>query len=730
MRPSALRLYNQTDRQRNNYLDPLLKNPQILYLLVKAELLNEEVCKKDGSSTFCKISGSFTQKILEAPSIDKSDLLAKAYDYAKKDGTRFIEIEHIFLAFLSGIPKVDTILSVFNSNLTTIEEISSWIVTEREELCKLHFWQEDYKLPVMGGIGKGMTGRVTPALDSVSEDLTKKAQKGLIRSIVGRETEVKKVAEMLSGTNKNVLLIGEPGSGKTSIVRGIAHKVVGGIEYPALKFKRIVSIESGSLIAGTKTTGDIAQKVKNIMDEVDKSGDIILFVDEIHTLVAGASGESGGEVSNIFSILEPHIRSNIQFIGATNMENYRKYIEPNGSFARLFEIVEIPPASKEDTLQILKSKCKSFEKDYSITITYPALKKVIELSDKLIHERVFPDKALDILNRTASSKAHTNKYLISEDIASEISAVTHVPVTAMTENESQKLLNIENAMRKRVIGQEEAITQVGSALKRARVGIRNESKPIASFLFVGTTGVGKTETAKALAREYFGDEKAMIRLDMSEYQQVDSIDRLIGTPDGKNKGILTEAVRTKPFALILLDEIEKAYSNILMTFLQVLDDGRLTDSTGRVIDFTNTIIIATSNVGTRGIQDIARRNGTFEEMSESANKDVREKFAPEFLNRFNGVIVFRPLNTESMAKITLLLLEKVAKMAEGKGIKLEFKQELLDELIKRGYNPEWGARPMTRVIENSVENYIAVKILSNELKQGDTAQLGVEVFSS
>jgi ATP-dependent Clp protease ATP-binding subunit ClpC len=462
------------------------------------------------------------------------------------------------------------------------------------------------------------------------------------------------------------------------------------------------------------------------MDEVKNSGDIILFIDEIHNLIAAANSENEG--SNIFSLLEPHIKGNIQFIGATNIQNYRKHIEPNGSFARLFELIEITQATKEDTIEILKYRAKYFERDYHITITYPALIKVIDLSEKLIHERVLPDKALDILNRTASSKANTNKYLTSEDISIEISEVTHVPVATIDENESKKLLGIEAQLKKRVIGQDDAIKKVAASLKRARVGIRNEKKPIASFLFVGTTGVGKTETAKALAREYFGDEKVMIRLDMSEYQQADSINRLIGTPDGKSLGILTEAVRAKPFSLILLDEIEKAYSNILHAFLQVLDDGRLTDSTGRVIDFTNTIIIATSNVGTKEIQGISAGNGTFEEIQTKAMAAVREKFAPEFLNRFNGIIVYKPLELNSVNKIAELMLESVRKTANDKGIKVDFKPELISELVKRGFNIEWGARPLARVIEDSVESFLATKILSKEIKKGDTLSIGTEVF--
>ena len=696
-RPKALTYTNQPEK--------LYQDPTILLILKKAELLTDTLITE-----------------LAHAAIQKAEVIKKAYDYAVSHKTRYVEPEHVFLAVLATHHNIDNVLSTYGGALETLEQTIKWVVAKREDLAKVYFWQKDYEKPIMGGIGKGMTGRVTPALNSVSEDFTRKVKKGLIKKIIGREQEIKEIADILSGSKVNVLIIGEPGSGKTSIVKGIAYKIVRGTEYKSLKFKRIVSLDIGAMLAGTKSPGDVAAKLNKIIEEIDASNDIILFIDEIHNLVS--------EEANIFSILEPHLASDkIQFIGATSIENYRKHIEPNGSFARLFQLVEIPQAGKEDTLEILKYVACEYERDYKIVISLPALKKVIELSEKLVHERVLPDKAIDILNRTAVSISKATKFVTAEDIAKEISEMTHVPVTAVTQDESQKLLNIEKELAKRVIGQDDAINQVGAALKRARVGIRNENKPIASFLFVGTTGVGKTETAKALAQTYFGDSKAMIRLDMSEYQQADSINRLIGSPDGASKGILTEAVRSKPFSLILLDEIEKAYSNVLLTFLQVLDDGRITDSTGRVIDFDNTIIIATSNVGTRAIQEIAGQGGTFDQMQEATMKEVRTHFAPEFLNRFNGIIVFKPLNIDSVRKICNLMLGSVRQLAENKGIKINFKPELVDELIKRGYNPEWGARPLARTIENSVESYLAVKLLANGIKQGDSLELGLEVFS-
>ncbi len=674
---------------------------------------------------------SFVEKFAgELRSHSVSEAGARAYAYAKKHETRCVEKEHLFLALLSLLPKSETLLATFSLTLETCEGAVVWVVSERERLSKVFFWQEDYVLPKMGGVNRGMTGRVTPLLDSVSSDFTEHARRGHFEKVIGKEKIIVEVAQLLGSSKVNVLLVGEPGCGKTSLVKGIASKIIAGVDFDSLKFKRIVSLEPGSLVAGTKGAGDLTEKLNKVLEEIKKSGDVILFIDEIHNLLINSSGE-GSDVSAIFSVLEPSLSSgDLQFIGATNIENYRKYIEPNGAFSRLFQLVEVPEASPQDTLEILGIMALKYEVVNKIVISYPALVKTVELSKKLIHERVLPDKAVEVLNRAAAKESTDDRYLTVQDVTEVISDVTHVPAAAVTQEESAKLLNVESDMRKYVIGQDHAIDQLGRALKRARAGIRDETKPIASFLFVGTTGVGKTETAKTLAKVYFGDEKAMIRLDMSEYQQADSLNRLIGSPDGRLRGFLTDTVRSKPFSVILLDELEKAYSNVLLTFLQVLDDGRLTDTTGRVIDFTNTIIIATSNVGTRSIQQVAARGGMFDEMKEVAMHDVREQFAPEFLNRFTGVIVFRPLTMDAVRKITDLMLARVRRVAEQKGVKVTFSSQLVAELIKRGCNAEWGARPMARLIEETVESYLAVRILANQVKQGDTVELGTEVLYS
>ncbi len=711
-RPNTLKILKKFEVNQSDAVKLLLSNNKIKSILARLELTNTE----------------FSEKLQKATIINKDKLGMAAFDFAKEAQAVYVAEASLFGALMKSIQNADIFLSYYNTKLSTVENGTKWFIKDRSYIYKSHMWDDDFEGLVLGGFGKGMTGRVTRFLDSMSEDYTKQAFiVGFERHAV-RKKAIKSLADLLSGSNENILIIGQPGSGKTSLVKGMAYEIMKGTSHKSLWNKRIVSLDLSGIISGTNTTGELAEKLKWAIAEAKGSRDIILFIDEIHTLIAGSSS-ANPEVSTIFNLLEPELaHGGIQFIAATTIQSYRKYIEPNGAFARLFHLFELEEATFDETFKILEYSVYDLERKKGIFITYNSLEKCIELSKKLIHERVLPDKAIQLLDRASTYVMDKNLVVDSNVIAEVIAEVTHVPSTVINQDEANKILNIETEMKKVVIGQDHAIKQIGSALKRARAGIRNENKPIASFLFVGTTGVGKTQTAKALAQSYFGDKKAMIRLDMSEYQQLDSISRLLGTPDGSTRGILTDSVRSKPFALILLDEIEKAHSNILLTFLQVLDDGRLTDSSGITVDFTNSIIIATSNVGTRSIQSVFEQQGTFEQMTEAAMKDVRANFAPEFLNRFTGLIVFNPLSVENAKDILEIRLSEVAQSAEAKNIKVSFKDELKSELIKRGYNKEWGARPLTRVLEDTVETYIAEKILAKEFLPGTEVSLGLEAI--
>ena len=708
-RPSLLHYLNWFEQLDGVGVARFLMEDAIKNLLKRTELTYAEFCERLAGTNQRADGGELTQR---------------AFSYAKNQGARFVELEHLFLALLSSTPKIDDLLMSFSSSLKICEQAVHWVIAEKDARTRMFLWQEDYEMPVIGGIDRGMTGRITPALDSVSQDFTKMVGRKYINKVIGHEKEMEQIVQLLGSSRVNVLLIGEPGCGKTTFVKGLAFDILKGTKHEALKFKRLVSVELGALVAGTKSSGDVAGKIKAAMDEAQASGGIIIFMDEIHTLLTGQNADG------VLAALEPYMsRGAIQFIGATNMENYRKYIEQNGAFSRLFEVLEIPEASPEATLSILEEETEEFEELFNVLITYPALVKTVELSKKLIHERGFPDKALSVLNRAIVREQEGDRYVTSHDVAEVVAEMTHVPSTILSQSDADKLLYVENDMKKFVIGQDLAIDQLSKALKRAKTGVRDEKKPIASFLFVGTTGVGKTETAKTLAKIYFGDEKAMIRLDMSEYQQQDSINRLIGSPDGKMSGILTDAIRARPFSLILLDEVEKAYSNILLTFLQVLDDGRLTDSLGHLVDFTNTIIIATSNVGTRAIQDVFGKSSyLFDEIQEVVYREVRGYFAPEFLNRFTGIVVFKPLSVDSVRKIAQLMLKRVKTAVKDKGIDVAFKPELVTELVRRGYSLEMGARPLARVVEDSVETYLAQGIISGRFAKGTSVELGVEVF--
>jgi ATP-dependent Clp protease ATP-binding subunit ClpC len=647
-----------------------------------------------------------------------------AYDLAYEAGFKSIWAAHLITALLKlkGVRYEDAYQGLL------------WEKRKKGWLRAPFIWEREYEVGPIGGVNRGWTGRVTPVLDRYSTDLTLEAVKGRLRLMIGKEKPFAEVARVLSRVRKsNALLVGPPGSGKNSLVEGIAQAVIRGAEAEAFRGRRVIALDTGALVAGAKSQGELGERLQEIIKEIELSRGIILFVDEIHNLVV-----AGGEIETafVFNAFRPHLATGkLQLIGATSWENYRKYVAPNEAFAQAFELVEVPAATKEESVEIIEYQTLELERDSKKTkVSFPAIRAAVEMSERLIYERVLPDKALDILEAAVLAKQNSGGGVVGEEEIAEIVAEeTHIPVTKITKKEAKELLSLEERIHKGLINQEEAVQAVSDALRRARAGMREEEKPIASFLFVGPTGVGKTELSKILAEVYFGNRESMIRIDMSEFSDAKSIYRLIGSPPGagaEEPGQLTEAVRQRPFSLILLDEFEKAHSKITNLFLQVFDDGRLTDGKGETVDFTNTIIIATSNAGTKFIQDRLMSGKKIDEFRSAFLEELRNVFPPELLNRFDGVMIFRPLEPEHIRKIVELKLKGVEKDLADREIKLSATPDFVGRIAELGYAPEWGARPLTRVIQNRVQAILAKKILAGEIKKGQTVTLDLDFLGS
>ena len=638
----------------------------------------------------------------------------------------------------------------------------------------------------------------TPTLNQYGTDLTKEASMGKLDPVIGRKNEIERVVQILSRrTKNNPCLIGEPGVGKTAVVEGLAEKIVQGDVPELLKNKRVVTVDLSSMVAGAKYRGDFEERIKKALNEVKKAGDVILFIDEIHTIVGAGSAEGAIDAANI---LKPLLaRGEIQLIGATTLNEYRKYIEKDSALERRFSPVTVNEPTHEETVQILKGIRDKYEAHHNIKITDEAINAAVELSSRYINDRFLPDKAIDLIdeasskirltsleepdsikelenkiqnmnqekedavkiqkfekaaklrdevnslkeelekekNKWNSKKTKTIPKLTEEDIAKVIASWTGIPAAKITQDENKKLKNLDKELHKRVIGQNEAVEAVAKAIRRSRVGLKNPNRPIGSFLFLGPTGVGKTELSKALAESLFGTEDSIIRIDMSELMEPHSVAKLIGAPPGyvgfDDGGQLTEKIRRKPYSVILFDEIEKAHPDVMNMLLQILEDGRLTDSQGRTVNFKNTVIIMTSNIGARLITDkksLGFANSSeedetkeYEDIKKNVMAELKKELRPEFINRIDDIIVFHKLNDDEIRSIIDLLLKNVEKRLVEQGLNIKIDKSVKELIAKKGVDKEFGARPLRRAIQNIVEDKLAEEILDGNIKPGIEAKL-------
>ena len=577
----------------------------------------------------------------------------------------------------------------------------------------------------------------TRVLDQYSRDLTMLAASGSFDPVIGRDEEIRRSVQILSRRSKNnPVLIGEPGVGKTAVAEGIAAYIAGSDAPDSMAGKRLVALDLPALLAGTKYRGDFEERVKAVLKDVKKAGDVILFIDEMHTMIGAGSAEGAIDAANI---LKPALgRGEVQIIGATTPEEYRRHIEKDAALERRFQPVKIAEPSRGDSLKMLGAVRQSLEKHHGVKISDAALTAAVDLSARYINDRFLPDKAIDLADEAAAHIRVSGGGLVTaEDIAGIVSMWTGIPVANLSADETKRLCNMESILHRRVIGQNEAVTAVSRAIRRGRVGLSDPDRPIGSFLFLGPTGVGKTELCRALAEAVFGESDAMIRLDMSEYMEKHAVSKLIGSPPGyvgyEDGGQLTERVRRKPWSVVLFDEIEKAHEDVWGILLQIMDDGRLTDSAGRVVSFRNTIIVMTSNVGAKSISDGRPRMGFTPDGGDEAqlmrariNEELRRTFKPEFLNRIDETIVFRRLSRAEIRSIAERMLLTVAERFKALGMTLSVPDQVVDFLAERGYDEKYGARPLRRAIRSMIEDKAAELMLTDSLGRGDTVQARID----
>ena len=779
------------EEMRHNYVG----TEHILYGLVKegsgvaATALNECGVTEDAlREKLESING--TMSLVELTPDDFTPrtkrVLRAAVIISSKTGYTYVGTEHLLLAILS--------------------ESDSYAVAFLEELgVSVERLAQAVSKGMQGGADDGFGGfenesapngsqKGGSALDKFGRDLTQAAKNGEIDPVIGREKEIQRVIQILSRrTKNNPVLIGEPGVGKTAVAEGLALEIAKGNVPEILKDKRVVSLDLTGMVAGAKYRGDFEERIKAAIDEVKKSKNTILFIDELHTIVGAGAAEGSADAANI---LKPSLaRGDFQVIGATTLNEYRKYIEKDAALERRFQPVKVGEPTPEQAVQILKGLRDSYEAHHKVKITDEAINAAVTLSSRYIADRYLPDKAIDLIDEGASKvrlasltspdnvkeledeiadyekekasaineqdferaarlrdeqkelqtklddakkkwqeqqKGNSGE-VTAEDIAKIVSEWTGIPVVQLTKEESERLLNMENVLHERVIGQSEAVTAIAKAIRRGRVGLKDPKRPVGSFIFLGPTGVGKTELCKALAEAMFGDENAMLRLDMSEYMEKHTVSKLVGSPPGyvgfEEGGQLTEKVRRKPYSVVLFDEIEKAHPDVFNMLLQILEDGRLTDSQGRTVDFKNTIIIMTSNVGARLItekQSSLGFNSENENAEESEKKDIKELvtgelrkvFRPEFLNRVDDIIVFNKLNKDEIKQIAVKMLKTLENRLDKMNIKISFTDNAISEIADKGFDENYGARPLRRAIQNEIEDPLSEQMLEGKVKDG------------
>ena len=745
---------------------------------LKPEYVEEEILRIDGVMNTLESDPEFTPRAKR--------IIENSAKEAMRMGQNYVGTEHILLALMREIDSV-AVRILIDTNIDPQRIFADLLRLLSEDSPVANYSDSSFSSSVDTN---------TPTLNQYGKNLTALAKESKLDPVIGRKNEIQRIIEILSRrTKNNPVLIGEPGVGKTAVVEGLAQTIVDNKVPEILKNKKVVSLDMSAMIAGAKYRGDFEERLKNVLQEIKKAGNIILFIDEMHTIIGAGAAEGAMDAANI---LKPLLsRGEIQIIGATTLNEYRKHIEKDAALERRFQTVIVDEPTTEDTVKILSGLKDKYEAHHKVKITDEAIKAAVDLSERYINDRFLPDKAIDLIDEACSKiklrtvtmpknildmenkiekvskekeeaiisqsfekaaklrdeekelkdkvnkarenwkKKEENKEasVNAEDIANVVSAWTKIPVTKLTKTESEKLKNLDLELKKRVIGQDDAVEALARAIKRARVGLQNENRPIGSFMFLGPTGVGKTELTKALAENLFGNENQLIRLDMSEFMEAHSVSKLIGSPPGyvgyDEGGQLTEQVRRKPYSIVLFDEIEKAHPDVFNMLLQILDDGRLTDSTGRTVSFKNTVIIMTSNAGARnivehhsiGFMNKEDSKKDYEKTRDEVMGELKKIFRPEFLNRLDDIIVFKKLSNESIEKITKIMLDEFIKRLEKKNIKVDVSDDVIKYISKVGFDDTYGARPLRRAIQSKIEDKFAEEMLDGNIKEDSNVKI-------